>query len=253
MIHRKRSSVGIISSRTFIKVATKPSITTTSTRTIKFSTSYSSSATGSVVKHNEKTSFILTAAHVCTLAYERQVKQVFPFYNKEKYDLHFNQIIAIYDITGKKHRAVPLIWSKMYDICIMVTSKIDQPALELAGGPPYRGEKIYYMGFPRGFGGGKFIPAFEGFYLGTMSKARMGRGVVAGYSIPIAPGSSGSAVLNIYGDIIGVLHSYYPAFEHIGLSATYPQLKSLFEEADAAYIKSRKFILKELKSWSYWL
>ena len=252
MIHRKRNSVGIISSHTFLKISTRiPPVqsSTTATGTISFSTFYSTSGSGAIVKHNKKTSFILTAAHVCTLAFEQQIKQIFPFYDPWKYKLKFSHLSQIRDVKGKKYPAVPLVWSKKFDTCIMVVPRIDQPALSLALEPPYTGEKVYYMGFPRGIGGGKFIPAFEGYYLGMMSIKMGNRGGVAGYSFPIAPGSSGSSILNIHGDVIGMIHSYFPSFGHIGLSATHRQLKMLFEEADKTFESRKEYIYDELEAW----
>ena len=158
----------------------------------------------------------------------------------------FKRLVEIYDTSANKHQALPLIWNKKNDICIMVTLKLPQPALSLSYYAPYPGEKVYYIGFPRGIGGGAFTPTFEGYYLGTMKNGRMNRGDVAGYSVPIAPGSSGSSVLNAYGDIVGVLHSYYPAFDNIGLSATHEQLVELLEKAEDAYKESKVPILKEL-------
>jgi len=252
MFHQNRKSVGIISSHTFLRISTRiPPIqtSTTATGTISFSTFFRTSGSGAIVKHNKKTSFILTAAHVCTLAFDQQIEQIFPFYNRYKYKLKFSHLSEIYDVTGKKYPAIPLVWSKKFDTCIMVVPKIDQPALNLALDPPYTGEKIYYMGFPRGIGGGKFVPAFEGYYLGMMSIKRGNRGGVAGYSVPTAPGSSGSAILNIYGNIVGMVHSYFPSFKHIGLSATHRQLKKIFEEADKAFETRKEHIYDELEVW----
>ena len=253
MINRKRSSVGLIDSHTYLQIsATIPppkTSTTTATGTVEFSTFYRTTGSGSIVKHNKRTSFILTAAHVCTVAYESQIKSIFPFYDKYKYKVSKRRLSELYDVTGKRHPAIPLVWNVRYDICIMVAPKINQRALSLAYDEPYLGEKVYYMGFPRSLGGGKFVPAFEGFYLGTMPISNRDRGAVAGYSVPIAPGSSGSSVLNIFGDIVGMVHSYYPVFENIGLSATHRQLKDLFEKAEKTYEKRRKKLLADLEAW----
>ena len=241
MAHKRRTSVGIISSKTFLEISTK-----TATNALSFTSFYNNSGTGTIIKHNRETSFILTAAHICTIAYDKQIQSVFPFYNRIEYNASFRRFVEIYDIRADKRQAIALVWSKQYDLCIMVTLKIDLPALNLSYSPPYPGEKIYYIGFPRGIGGGGFTPIFEGFYLGIMQNGKMSRADVAGYSVPIAPGSSGSAVLNANGDIIGVLHSYFPIFEHIGLSATHKQVESILEEAEKVYEESKVPILKEL-------
>ena len=252
MFHRTRKSIGIISTQTFLSIVVRQnplSETSTTTKPIRFSEFYKTSGSGAIVKHNKKTSFILTAAHVCTIAFDKQIKSHFPFYNRHKYKASFIRINEIYDITGKKYPAIPLVWSKQYDICIMVTPKINQDSIKLSLEPPYAGEKVYYMGFPRGIGGGKVIPAFEGFYAGPMSNRLGQRGAVSVYTIPTAPGSSGSAILNISGDIVGMIHSYYPIFDNMCLSATHKQLKDLFEEADKTFEKRKRFIYDELESW----
>ena len=239
MLNNKRDSIGIISSRTFLRAVVRTSTTAiikiktaTGTQEVKdVMTFYTTSGSGSIVKHKDKVSFILTAAHVCTLAYEAQIKSIFPFYQKRTHKIMWQSVLDFHDIDGKKHGAIPLVWSTAYDTCIMVTPRIDAPSLKLSFRPPTPGEKIYYMGFPRGIGGGKFIPTFSGYYIGMKTLSDWeARGKAAGYSIPIAPGSSGSAVLNINGDIIGMLHAYYARFDNIGLSATHNQLKELFKK-----------------------
>ena len=129
-----------------------------------------------------------------------------------------------------------------------VTPRVDQPALRLAFRAPYQGEKIYYMGFPKGIGGGNFIPTFAGYYIGEQNLDEwQNRDKVSGYSIPIAPGSSGSSVLNANGNIVGMLHSYYPRFGNIGLSATHGQLKKLFKSAEKGWKIKKNQILKRLE------
>jgi len=252
MIYRKRNSVGIITSKTILTITKRKfgfSKTSTPTDSVRFSKYLQSGGSGAIVRHNDKTSFILTAAHVCTLAFDAQIKAHFPFYNRDEYKKAFIHLNEIHDVTGKKYPAIPLVWNSQYDICIMVTPKIDQPSLSLALEGPYLGEKVYYMGFPRGLGGGKVVPAFDGYFAGPMS-IRMGhRGAVNAYSLSIAPGSSGSSILNIHGDIIGMVHSYYPIFPNLCLSATHKQLKELFEEADKIYEKRKKYLHDELESW----
>ena len=56
--------------------------------------------------------------------------------------------------------AIPLVWNSKYDVCIMATKRIDQPAINLSFRPPTHGQKIYYLGFPRGIGGGSICSYF---------------------------------------------------------------------------------------------
>ena len=235
LIGEKRQSVGVIYSRTFLMISTKPGFTGTSTTPIVFSNAYATSGTGTVVKHNKKTSFILTAAHVCTLAYENQVRSVFPFYDPSLYDKVFSKASVFYDTKGKPHKAYPFAVNKAYDLCIMIAKRIEVPAVKVSPSPPIEGEKVYYMGFPRGIGGGTVVPAFTGYFSGTMkNRSSTGKDVTA-YSVPVAPGSSGSSIRNIFGEIVGVIHSYIPAFDNIALSAPHLKVVEMLEESEKQY------------------
>lgn len=256
MLNHKRKSIGIIVTNTFLRVTSKTSTSAsitieTSTQTLKkkdIITSFRSSGSASIVEHKNKFSFILTAAHVCTIAYEEQIKRIFPFYNEKEHDVMWSRTNKVYDIEGTDHIAVPLIWSPEYDVCIMVTNKINQPSLSLSWKPPFPGEKIYYMGFPRGIGGGSFIPMFTGRYIGHKQLGSWNKHQkIAGFTLPIAPGSSGSSVLDVNGNIIGMLHSYYPQFDNIGFSATHSQLKELFEKADEVWEIRKSEIARKLR------
>ena len=235
VMSEKRDSVGIIYSRTFLMVSTKPGLTSTSTTPIVFSTVFSTSGTGTVVKHSEKVSFILTAAHVCTLAYENQIKSVFPFYSKTFYEKSFSKVSVFFDTKGKPHEVRPFAVNKSYDLCIMATKRFDAPEVDISLEPPTPGEKAYYMGFPRGIGGGTVVPAFTGFFSGTMKKRSATGHDVTAFSVPVAPGSSGSSILNVFGEIVGVIHSYIPAFDNIALSAPHSKIVEILEESEKQY------------------
>jgi len=171
---------------------------------------------------------------------------MFPFFNPEKHKFFWYNESQIYDIAGETFAAIPLVWNKSFDICIMVTPRLQPPALELSLLPSFPGERVYYMGFPRGIGGGKFVPIFEGFFLGE-KRSFMDKNIwMYGYSFPIAPGSSGSAVLNSEGDLVGMIHSYQPKFDNIGYGATHKQIKTTLKIADEIYKNEKKTFHKEL-------
>ena len=213
--------------------------------------SFSTVGSGSIIKHKKNATFILTAAHVCNIVYSQQISSIFPFYRPGTHELIFSRINMVYDVNGKPHIAMPLIWNPEFDVCIMVTERIEQPEINFSFQPPLYGQKVYYLGFPRGIGGGQFVPLFDGYYLGTRKISEWTkRAKSAGYSIPIAPGSSGSAVIDKNGNLVGMLHSYYVRFDNLGLSATHSQLKELFNKADEVWEIRKDEITKELdQSW----
>ena len=82
MLNSKRPSIGIISTRTFLKVSTRTSTnaiiivetSTTPPPPTDWLSLFTSATSGAVVQHKGKVSFVLTAAHVCTLAYKEQIQ-----------------------------------------------------------------------------------------------------------------------------------------------------------------------------------
>ncbi len=253
MLNAARNSIGIIKTTTFLRItetSTAPKGTVASSTTaekIDIITSFNSVGSGSIVKHKGKVSFILTAAHVCKVVYDQQIGNIFPFYDPKHFSVMFSNVNRIYDITGKSYDAKPILWNRQYDVCLMVTKRIDQPALGFSMNVPVPGQKIYYLGFPRGLGGGSFVPIFDGFYVGKRKVEEWKRDVyVGGFTIPIAPGSSGSAVINSNGALIGMLHSYYSRFDNLGLGATYEQLAELFDRGEKYWDEKEEQFLKEM-------
>ena len=253
MLNQKRKSIALVSSMTFMRItntSTNAIIiieTSTSPKPKDTLISFSTAGSSSIIKHKKNATFILTAAHVCKVVYRQQISSIFPPYDPKNYKVMSSRINTIFDIEGKNHIAIPLVWNVKYDVCIMVTKRIDHPAINLSFRPPTHGQKIYYLGFPRGIGGGQFVPIFDGYYLGTKKIGRFSkRHKTAAYSIPIAPGSSGSAVIDEHGNLVGMLHSYYVRFDNLGLSATHEQLKELLDKADKFWAKKRDEFLKEL-------
>ena len=253
VLNSTRNSIGIIKTTTFLRITETSSIssiltgTSTAPTKIDIITSYDSVGSGSIVRHKGKVSFILTAAHVCKVVYDQQISSIFPFYDPKYFKIMFSNVNEIYDITGKKHIAKPLLWNVQYDVCLMVTKRIDQPALSFSIDPPTHGQKIFYLGFPRGLGGGTFVPIFEGFYVGKKKLTWTQRDAwAAAFTVPVAPGSSGSAVINHEGGLVGMIHSKYSNFGNLGLGATHEQLTELFERAEKYWEDRKEELTKEI-------
>ena len=135
VLNSARNSIGIIKTTTFLRITETSSLssilieTSTTSTKIDIITSYHSVGSGSIVRHKGKVSFILTAAHVCKIVYDQQISSIFPFYDPKYFKIMFSNVNEIYHIAGKKYIAKPLLWNVQYDVCIMVTKRIDQPAL----------------------------------------------------------------------------------------------------------------------------
>ena len=244
LIREKRKSVVKISGHTTIEI----SVTSTSaSHSAELEADYT--GTGAIIKHEDDVSFILTAAHVCGHLYEDQIKKFFFFYDKKDPTMRIkaNTAIIATDIDGNRHAAIQLVMHPPSDSCVFISTRIDQPASEISSFEPLIGERSYNLALPRGIWGRGFIPAFEGFFLGELF-TDPDRDVAASYSIPTAPGSSGSPIYNAYGDIIGMVHSYYRSFDHLALAATHEQISWLADIADEAFEKNAERYNRILKS-----
>ena len=85
----------------------------------------------------------------------------------------------------------------------------------------------------------KMIPLFDGYYLGAM-KIRRDRRLSYVFSIPTKGGSSGSPILNGYGEVVGATHSAYRNFENLCMETTNDQISSIYQQAMIKLLKSYK-------------
>ena len=74
------------------------------------------------------------------------------------------------------------------------------------------------------------IPLFEGYYLGKM-KIKNNRRLSYAFSIPTKGGSSGSPILNGYGEVVGATHSAYRGFENLCMATTNVQIYMTYRKA----------------------
>lgn len=120
-------------------------------------------------------------------------------------------VTILLDQDGRRYTTSVRKMSEETDLCILETSgdlQTDQPAFEMADEEVTIGEKVFIYGHPHlrkltenhgDFLNYMDIPLFEG--LGVdRSELRVGRA-----DIVIFPGNSGSPVLNIEGEVVGVI------------------------------------------------
>ena len=91
-------------------------------------------------------------------------------------------------------------------------------AYSLASKMPQRGEKIYNIAAPVGVFGRGLVPLFDGIYSGQVH----GKAV---YTLPATGGSSGSPILNSWGQVVGMVSAVTKGFNQIVISPTSTQIQ----------------------------
>jgi len=167
------------------------------------------SASGYVVKTIDDGSFAITAAHVCKNEKSPTVK---PENVTSKY--------LAYRLDGEEYKASVLEYDMKIDACIIFIADLTEnvEAVRISRRAPKPGDKVYNIAAPVGIYKPNIVPILEGRYNGEDEN-------VALYTLPAAPGSSGSMIVNEGGQLVGMVHSVFTRFHVMTLSTRYEDLK----------------------------
>jgi|TARA_R110002020_G_scaffold309974_3_gene525851 hypothetical protein len=221
--------------RSFVKIKTQKSILVVKTSTVvpdrvveDYTFSFASVASGVILSHYRDTTLIATSAHVCTMKYGKQLNHFIPEYSPHKNNWHVleKNNFSLFDISGKIYEGVILKIDLMSDLCLLLTKSIPQPHIAISTMDPLVGEKYYNIAAPHGIWGKRLIPLFEGRFVGKV-KSPFTDAPSYMFTVPAAGGSSGSPIINWYGDLVGLIHSAYGSFHHVSMAATNRQLQVL--------------------------
>lgn len=165
-------------------------------------------ASGVVIGHAGKSSYILTAKHFC---------------DKEMED--FTDVIQAHTQKSISVETEVVSKSLEMDACIMKSARLPVRAIKMANFAPDIGEKVFNLAAPQGVFGEDLVMLFEGFYSGVLKSDGVFNPDADIYSLPANPGSSGSPIINSRGMLIGMVWAIHSRFHHITLSVPYGKLK----------------------------
>ena len=164
-------------------------------------------ASGAVVKRTPKGSYILTADHVCDTD-----DQIPLFLVLQNYKV--KGVFDAIDIDERKIEAVVHAQSDKIDACILFAKDLtDRKAIPLKGRSPDITDTAYNIAAPGGFFGRNMVPIFEGRYSGMYNEHDI-------YTIPAMGGSSGSPIIDVDGNLIGMIFAVHRNFPFISFSPT---------------------------------
>ena len=193
---------------------------------------FDSAASGFIMKVVSDGSFIITAAHVCTDA--APIK-----FQTDKIHSRYR----VYRLDGEKYTAKVLTYDVDIDVCLIFAKDLtnDVRAVRIAREKPKPGDRIYNIAAPRGLFQPNAAPILEGRYNGRYGNSDW-------YTLPAAPGSSGSMIVNHKGELVGMVHSVFINFMVMTLSTEYEDLKLFINSNLHKYMTYKKVMdLLELK------
>lgn len=164
-----------------------------------------SSGTGTSIYVNENYSDILTAGHVCV--------DYFSSLTGVDYDY------KLIDFYGNEKPGDLIAIDFESDLCLLRVYT-GSKAVALSNTEAQSGMRVRYSGYPMGL----YIPGnlhhFSGYYSGSDNTD------FSMYSLAVTGGSSGSAVLNDDGEIIGLISSVTEDFAHLAIGPGIERIKA---------------------------
>ena len=179
---------------------------------------HSESMTGSgfSVKNTEIGTVALTAGHLCDALNNATIID-------SPMTISVRSSIYVQDKNGNYFDAIILKTDSEEDLCSVLIQDGNIPAARIASKDPTTGEKLYNLSAPRGIFSPNNVMIFEGRYTGQFPNGW------SGYTIPAAPGSSGSVVINRRGEVVGMIDAVIVGFNQISLGPTRQSIISFLE------------------------
>ena len=170
---------------------------------------------GTVVGPNK----VLTAGHICA-----GVRAMVD--NAAQSEVLDKVLVTIHDDKENTYAAIELNIHPSSDMCLMKTDRsLLADPVPIAFGSPSRGKVVWSMMAPAGIAGPGLIPVVSGHFAG-------GDSLTSVFTIPAYPGSSGAPILNISGEIIGLVSQINKSFHHIVVSPSRKSLQSFIVSSD---------------------
>ena len=149
----------------------------------------SGSASGSIVgKCGDNCSLVLTAAHVCAI----EAPDI-PIVNPG-----VDHVISLTTGVGRTSYGRVIATDEENDLCMLSSENDLGPALTISDEDLVLHQDVWNMASPLGVAVPLAVPIFQGYYSGEVD-------TLAIFTFPVAPGSSGSPIMNEHGEILATV------------------------------------------------
>jgi len=173
------------------------------------------SGSGTIIKHKDNKTYVLTAAHVCDSS--DQIK----FWESRGGKATVSSIII--DFKGRRYPVMRnIVINHEYDLCVVEVWGIFGKTTAIGRIAPRIGDKVFNVAAPQGDSAPGMAAVLEGRYSGLFQF--QGTSPRSAYTIPAIGGSSGSGVFNARGQLIGMIHSVRRNFHHLSYGPTHDEL-----------------------------
>jgi serine protease Do len=187
-----------------------------------------STASGVVIENRGDKSYILTAGHFC-LDKDEVNKTVTPI-----------EGVVITKLNGEYEKGRVFAISRMWDICLLQAPSLGLDPVKVAAHDIEVGDSVVNIAAPNGLFGEDLVMSYEGRYAGHGGDGYSVKAEVDFYTFPVAPGSSGSPIFNLKGEIVGLVFAVDARYHHITLAVTREQIIMFLESVlDLDYIIER--------------
>jgi len=183
-----------------------------------------SRGSGAVIGHGQGMSHILTAAHVCQ---HRRAEGI--LLGGVPYTYRYVERVNIVDYYGNTRPGLVLGVDEENDLCLITVPGQWTDAVPLAGEMPEMGEEVQNMAAPMGIFSPGMVLMFDGRYSGTDNDGD------SFFTIPSYAGSSGSAIVNEAGELVGVIHSATVNFYNIALASSVYEVEDFLAEYQSIF------------------
>ena len=175
----------------------------------------SGTGSGVIVDTRDGKSVVLTAGHVCN-----GTDSMTPA--TETLSMQYSMEL----VSGYGNEAIGTIISLdlINDLCLVIADDYLGPALRVANEEPMLHEKIYTMASPLGLAAPLAVPVFDGYFAGEVSTLYI-------FTVPAAPGSSGSPILNEHGEIISIISAAAVSFDEYAIGCKTSALQNFLISA----------------------